>query len=422
MVEPTKTLLLVVSDGPNLATGLARIARELMVALQADMVSGALPNCQLAQLGMYYDGQPFSWRVFPIRDEENWGQADVLRVCGYYQGLERVILFSIWDPQRCLGISKIKGNTLERWGYFPVDAQGVKGKLSLPAADALRSYKRVLAYGKYGAHVLTQTLGSQSMSWLPHGIVSESWLPSGRTHALQGQPWQGAELPPGLEDGDMLTLDELPRMPDPDSVWVGCVAANQPRKDLALFFDVCAQLRDVYRHPVRVWLHTDLLNKAWSVTELAHAYGFNAEEKLLVTGIDENTLDEELAALYSGCDVTIAPGLGEGFGYPIVESLACGTPVIHGDYAGGAELISPAGWRIPPGMYRVESCHALVRPVFDGQLFAEAADAAIAWKRRAPAEVAAYCRGSVLHLDWRHIWPRWRSWFRAGLEGQEVKG
>jgi glycosyltransferase involved in cell wall biosynthesis len=44
--------------------------------------------------------------------------------------------------------------------------------------------------------------------------------------------------------------------------------------------------------------------------------------------------DEELAVLYRGARCVAYPSLYEGFGYPIAEAMACGTPVVTS--AGGA--------------------------------------------------------------------------------------
>ncbi|TAN21350.1 MAG: glycosyltransferase [Acidobacteria bacterium] len=60
----------------------------------------------------------------------------------------------------------------------------------------------------------------------------------------------------------------------------------------------------------------------------------------------EDTCSEaELAALYRGCDVTVLPYRGEGFGMPLAEALACGKPVIA-TAAGPAPEFCPreAGW------------------------------------------------------------------------------
>ena len=127
--------------------------------------------------------------------------------------------------------------------------------------------------------------------------------------------------------------------------------------------------------------------------------------------------DRQLALIYQACDVTIAPGLGEGFGYPIVESLAAGVPVVHGEFGGGAELVPKIEWRFPMRERRLESVYALQRPVFKAEDVANAIERVWAWRDAVGAQTAAaYCRGSVAHLEWRTLWPRWYQWVRQGLE------
>jgi glycosyltransferase involved in cell wall biosynthesis len=124
-----------------------------------------------------------------------------------------------------------------------------------------------------------------------------------------------------------------------------------------------------------------------------------------------------MARWYSFCDATVAPGLGEGFGYPIVESLACGTPVVHVNYAGGREFVPAAEWRLRVAATRLEGPYALVRPVIEPGDLLETLKLAVGWAREEPEVVQEYCRAAVAHLDWRRLWPYWEKWIREGLEG-----
>jgi glycosyltransferase involved in cell wall biosynthesis len=53
--------------------------------------------------------------------------------------------------------------------------------------------------------------------------------------------------------------------------------------------------------------------------------------------------DQELSALYHSAYVTIFPSLHEGYGLPVAESLAAGTPVITSDFGSTAEIGADGG-------------------------------------------------------------------------------
>lgn len=56
--------------------------------------------------------------------------------------------------------------------------------------------------------------------------------------------------------------------------------------------------------------------------------------------------DRDLASVYANARMTLHPVLGEYFGYPVAESLACGTPVVAYNVGGPSELIRHGknGW------------------------------------------------------------------------------
>jgi len=60
---------------------------------------------------------------------------------------------------------------------------------------------------------------------------------------------------------------------------------------------------------------------------------------------------EELSLLYNSFDVLLHPSFREGFGLCILESMACGTPVIGHDFSSMTELIKGRGWLCKTGFY-----------------------------------------------------------------------
>ncbi len=383
--------LLVLGDGPQRDTGLARIARDLTAHLWHRQDALGITVAQLGLANPQPDPPQVPWPTYLALDWENWAHDDLAYVWKHHAGPRYGVLFTIWDPARCFGTLDVEIRA-QRWGYFAVDAHNVQGGISGPAGETVARYDRVLGYTRWGAMVL-RTQRKEHVQYLPHGIDRTVFNPNPPT-AIADELF--ASWYPTLRERCLL---------------VGAVVANQPRKDLGLLFGAWALMAQ-QEDRCRFWLHIDKEIGAWSVPQLANDFGLS--DRLIVT---LQLSDQQLAAAYAKCMVTIAPGLGEGFGYPIVESLACGTPVVHGGYGGGAELLPKSEWRFPQRGSRVEGPYALVRPVYDPQDVANAAWRAITWARRDFGVASAYCQGSIVHLDWSLVWPRWEGWFKRGLSG-----
>lgn len=62
----------------------------------------------------------------------------------------------------------------------------------------------------------------------------------------------------------------------------------------------------------------------------------------------ENVGDADLPALYSAADLFLFLSLYEGFGIPLLEAMACGTPVVAAQTASLPEVVGDAGILVPP--------------------------------------------------------------------------
>ena len=57
---------------------------------------------------------------------------------------------------------------------------------------------------------------------------------------------------------------------------------------------------------------------------------------------------EELRFWYNSAETFIFPSVFEGFGLPVLEAMACGTPVIVSDASSLPEVVGDAGLTLPP--------------------------------------------------------------------------
>jgi glycosyltransferase involved in cell wall biosynthesis len=77
--------------------------------------------------------------------------------------------------------------------------------------------------------------------------------------------------------------------------------------------------------------------------QLAHKLGISASIRQVGMVGDDRTLAE----WYSAADVLAFPSLWEGFGWPPLESMACGTPVVASNIPAINEVVGDAGVLVP---------------------------------------------------------------------------
>jgi len=352
---------------------------------------------------------------------------DLPRVWQDFAGDEPGIVLTIWnhswlgwfaDPAKYLPegaplrdwlLSMSESGKMQKWAYLPIDASNSQGELHPALAGILPWFDRCLAYSEWAADAIEKTLGRDSV-WvdggpefpacraLPHGIDTTRFWPMDQQYMRSFFRTTIA----GHEEPGIL----------PTTTLVGCVATNSPRKDWPLAFETCAKMQLCSGvEKVALWAHTNSVDKHWDLEDLAKQYGM-ADRLILTTGVFE---DAVMAQLYSACDVTLGIGRGEGFGYPIFESLACGVPVLHCEYGGAAEYM-PITMRIRPVAYQIEDMWGHRRPVSDAGDWARAA-ARLVRDNKSSREH----RRSLLppYLNWQVLRRSWLNWLRAGLRKVE---
>ena len=410
-VKPPRPLL-ILSDAPSAQTGLGRIAADLATGIHQHL--GEIFRVATFGYGgagarrFVFPQYAFASRQYAVAGVEDWVLPSLPQVWADFAGNEKGIILTIWDASRLTWFSQPVHSDLltgypglrdwlvqarfERWGYFPIDAAGPNGKLSFPLQQTLLGFDRILAYTQWAQGIVLKSVEGQrpqfDLDYLPHGIDTDVFFETNRPLCRRlFFRLTGAQ-----------TLTDTPIAVADDELLIGIVATNQARKDWALGIETAALLAKDRK--VRLWVHTDILERAWSIPALLIDHGLLGNAAISLGYLP----DDQMAEAYSACDVTLGIGLGEGWGYPLAESLACGTPVIHGNYGGGAEFV-PDWMKVEPIAYRSEGLYACVRPVFRAHDWAERV-----------LQVAGQRVGLDPRYAWSNLWPRWEAWLRKGLK------
>jgi glycosyltransferase involved in cell wall biosynthesis len=154
------------------------------------------------------------------------------------------------------------------------------------------------------------------------------------------------------------------------------VGTIEPRKNLTRLVEALQGLREGgLRIPLvvtsaRGWLYDDFFRRLeeLDVRDAVHFTGY-------VPAAD-------LPLLYNAATVVVTPSVYEGFGLPVLEAMACGTPVVSADTSSLPEVGGQAALYFDP--YDVEAMAATIRKVWSD------ADLRVALRERGLAQAARF--------------------------------
>lgn len=170
------------------------------------------------------------------------------------------------------------------------------------------------------------------------------------------------------------------------------VGTLEPRKNLPVLLRAYAQLPVHVREEVHLvlaggkgWMFEDIFRtiSEYQLSDTVHLPGYVPAS--------------ELPLWYNAAEAFVFPSVYEGFGLPVIEAMACGTPVLVSDVSSLPEAAGDAGCLLPP--YNVNAwAEALNRVIHDPGWRSEAARlgklraAHFTWTNTATQTVTSYRR------------------------------
>jgi glycosyltransferase involved in cell wall biosynthesis len=309
--------ILIHSNGPMVPSGYGKQVRLLAPRLKA-------AGHEVAVSAFYgLSGSPIMWEGIPLlpAGSREFG-TDVLPYHAANHGAELVItLMDFWKLQPCAEALQ----RLRVLAWLPTDCD----PLGRPDAQTLaRSGAQPVAMSRFGERVLTEA-GFSSL-YAPHAVDTSVFKPPADRHALR------TEL--GLDDFFL----------------IGINAANRDalRKGWPEQFQAFKRLRQ-NAPEARLMVHSEARSgNGFPLDQLAEDMGIAdavifSDQYALVAGLMD---DETMAGWYGCLDVLSACSYAEAFCVPLIESQACGTPVIT---TGGSAMEENvwSGWRVQSDPY-----------------------------------------------------------------------
>jgi D-inositol-3-phosphate glycosyltransferase len=301
-----KPKLLWISDA-CVPTGFARVTHNILGWL------GSRWERVVIGVNATGDPHPYPYPVFPARvGGDLWGFNRFIKLAPTLKPDVVVIQSDAWIVQGFVEVvEQMKKKMPPLVGFMPVDAAGMKRS----TVAKISKLERSIFYTRWGEKQAQAAGLTGKSAAIGLGVRREIYKPQDKLEARR------------------MILPDVP----PDAFVIGNVNRNQPRKRLDLTIKYFAEFLkrggDAY-----LYLHSLREDVGFDLIELSHWYGI-ADRVFMpkAKGFEDLQNEALMPAVYSMLDLQISTTLGEGWGLPTLEGMACGTPQLVPDWAALAE-------------------------------------------------------------------------------------
>lgn len=306
---------------------------------------------------------------------------------GYIKKHNLDVIISLWD---CYVVSWLQDIKIPACMYIPIDAPFTKQMY-----DYVRGAYFVIAYSKFGYNELLKWMAPSKVRYIPHGIDTEEMKPA--------------------SENEKKEMRETINVPEDAFLVIDAGANIGERKHIPLLMKVFSDFAKKHDDAYLYLFSNSLTQFPQGYNLMAFAENFGIKDRVRVPEMDpiiapwSNT---DLAKLYSCADVMATTTVGEGFGIPVAEAQACGTPVIATECSSMTELVSGHGWlveTVPEDRYVftpvwLPTCQ--MYPVPDMREFYKCLSIAY-HDRNLLKEFGRKSREFMLQYDWSKVMPMW---------------